>query len=405
MAGPQAPYTEAECAHVKAFIDSGGGSCLVLFAEGGEAQLNTNVNFVLEEFGMSVNADCVVRTQYYKYLHPKECMIGGGIVCTPIWRELLAQPHATRIPFAFGAEQDQLHFVYPFGATLTVTAPANVLCTTGAVAYPFNRPLVGFYQQQHSAAAAGSGNRGGRLLVVGSGHMFHDRYVAAEQTNMLLFEYFVRLLSDLPAAGVSSSNGPQFTMYDFSDEAVVTVDGSDGGGLVPDTTNLAEQPKMSLLESVDCDIPADFKKMFNMRLHSISNDLVPLMMALHRQLNVQYEPLKIIKPQFEIPLPALQLAVFQPVFSDLAMPGLELFDLDESFSSERMQVAQLSNRYLRVSDELRSMPNSRELEYFVLECGRILGIPTTDGTGKLSGKEVLHRMSVKISKYKKLDRD
>lgn len=395
LAAPRAPYTEAECAYMKSFIESG-GSCLVLFAEGGESQLNTNVNFVLEEFGMSVNADCVVRTQYYKYLHPKECMIGGGIVCTPIWRELLAQTHSTRVPFAFSAEQDQLHFVYPFGATLTVTAPAHVLCTTGAVAYPFNRPLVGFYQ--HSSGS----NKNGRLLVVGSGHMFHDRYIAAEQTNSLLFEYLVRLLAVSPSA----SDGPKFTMFDFSDaDDMPMVDDTDGGGLVPDTPTLAEQPKMALLESVDCDIPADFKKLFNMRLHSINNNLVPQMIALHRQLNVPYDSLKIIKPQFEIPLPALQLAVFQPVFSDTPIPGLELFDLDESFSSERAQVAQLSNRYLRISEEKRSMPNGRELEYFVLECGRILGIPTADGPIQLSAKEVLHRMSVNISKYKKLDRE
>lgn len=66
---------------------------------------------------------------------------------------------------------------------------------------------------------------------------------------------------------------------------------------------------MCLLESIDCDIPADFKKMFNMRLHSINNDLLPNVIELYKQLGVQYEPLKIIKPQFEIPLPPLQLAV------------------------------------------------------------------------------------------------
>lgn len=67
--------------------------------------------------------------------------------------------------------------------------------------------------------------------------------------------------------------------------------------------------KMCLLESLDCDIPADFKKMFGMRLHSINNDLLPSVIDLYKQLGVQYEPLKIIKPQFEIPLPPLQLAV------------------------------------------------------------------------------------------------
>lgn len=381
LAGPQAPYTEAECAHMKAYIESG-GSVLVVLAEGGEPEFNTNINFLLEDFGMSVNADSVVRTQYYKYFHPKECMIGGGIVCEPMWRHLLQQPGSSRIPFEFTDEKDQLHFVYPFGATLTVKAPSNVLVTTGAVVYPFHRPVVGYYRHA---------SNNGRLLAIGSGHMFHDKYMV-EETNALMWEYFVRLLGD--------ADRTPYTLYDFSE----TETAGDGDGLVPDTIHLAEQPKMCLLESIDCDIPADFKKMFDMRLHSINNDLVPQMIALHRQLGVQYAPLKIIKPQFEIPLPALQLAVFPPVFSDLASPGLELFDLDESFSSERAQVTQLANKCLSIAEEARSAVNARELEYFLLECGRILGV-TAEGQPQRTGKEVLYEMCVKIAKYKKLDRE
>lgn len=79
--------------------------------------------------------------------------------------------------------------------------------------------------------------------------------------------------------------------------------------LIPDTIFLAEQPKLCLPESMDCDIPADFKEMFDMRLHSINNDLLPEVIACYDQVNVKYEPLKLIKPQFEIPLPPVQLAV------------------------------------------------------------------------------------------------
>lgn len=282
LAGPQAPFTDTECTHLKAYIEAG-GSAMVLLGEGGETAFNTNINFLLEDFGISVNGDSVVRTQYYKYFHPKECMIGGGIVCEPMWRHMLRQPAVSRIPFEFSAEKDQLHFVYPFGATLSVAPPSNVLATTGAVVYPFHRPVIGYCRTASN----------GRLIVAGSGHAFHDKYMA-EETNGLLFEYLVRLLSDEELL---------FSTYDFSEADV-----SDGA-LVPDTIHLAEQPKMCLLESIDCDIPSDFKKMFDMRLHAINNDLVPQMVALHRQLDVQYEPLKIIKPQFEIPLPALQLAV------------------------------------------------------------------------------------------------
>ena len=48
--------------------------------EGGEAKLNTNINYLLEQFGISCNSDSVVRTSYYKYLHPKETYISHGVL-------------------------------------------------------------------------------------------------------------------------------------------------------------------------------------------------------------------------------------------------------------------------------------------------------------------------------------
>ena len=34
-------------------------------------RFGTNINFLLEEYGIMVNSDAVVRTNYYKYFHPK----------------------------------------------------------------------------------------------------------------------------------------------------------------------------------------------------------------------------------------------------------------------------------------------------------------------------------------------
>ena len=53
---------------------------MFLLGEGGEAKCGTNVNFLLEQFGMSVCADSVVRTVYHKYLHPKQVYIANGIL-------------------------------------------------------------------------------------------------------------------------------------------------------------------------------------------------------------------------------------------------------------------------------------------------------------------------------------
>jgi intraflagellar transport protein 52 len=48
--------------------------------EGGEQKLQTNINAMLEQLGISVNADSVIRKTFYKYLHPKEAYISNGIL-------------------------------------------------------------------------------------------------------------------------------------------------------------------------------------------------------------------------------------------------------------------------------------------------------------------------------------
>ncbi len=72
-----------------------------------------------------------------------------------------------------------------------------------------------------------------------------------------------------------------------------------------------------------------------MNLFKFDNDLVPEALELYERLNVKHDALTIIPPQFETPLPPLQLAVFDPLLKDFSPPSLELFDLDEQFASEK----------------------------------------------------------------------
>lgn len=48
--------------------------------EGGEQKQGTNINYLLEQMGIMVNTDTVIRKTYYKYLHPKEAFIANGIL-------------------------------------------------------------------------------------------------------------------------------------------------------------------------------------------------------------------------------------------------------------------------------------------------------------------------------------
>lgn len=55
-----------------------GGSVFISMAEGGENKAQTNINAMLEQIGISVNSDSVIRKSFYKYLHPKEAFVGNG---------------------------------------------------------------------------------------------------------------------------------------------------------------------------------------------------------------------------------------------------------------------------------------------------------------------------------------
>ena len=80
-------------------------------------------------------------------------------------------------------------------------------------------------------------------------------------------------------------------------------------------------------------------------------------------MGVKHEQLRLITPQFETPLPPLQAAVFPPTFHELPNPQLELFDLDEAFSSEKSRLAQITNK---CTDD--------DIEYYVREAADILGM-------------------------------
>lgn len=181
LAGPQQKFNEIELESMKDFVNAG-GSLMVLLAESGENAFDTNINFLLEEFGMNINADSVVRQHYYKYFHPKEAVLNGCVVCENMNNELLKVIKKSGVPSMMDEKFD-IELVYPFGATINVISPSNTLITTSTIAYPFNRPVCGYF----------SNDNGGQILAIGSGHVFTDKYIVNEH-NMYFWDYFITLL-------------------------------------------------------------------------------------------------------------------------------------------------------------------------------------------------------------------
>lgn len=64
-----------------------------------------------------------------------------------------------------------------------------------------SRPLAGYYVNE----------QGGKILAIGSGYMWHDKYLQSDKTNDALLEYFIQLLG---------GNEIQYSHLDFNDVEV-----------------------------------------------------------------------------------------------------------------------------------------------------------------------------------------
>ncbi|RKP17870.1 hypothetical protein ROZALSC1DRAFT_30374, partial [Rozella allomycis CSF55] len=345
-----------------AFIDHG-GALLYLGTEGTE---KSNFNYFLEEFGISVNSDSVTRTSYFKYFHPKENFISNGIINREINRiagkqpksmtenenVLDALPSANRIGRQSFSNHD-LTMVYPFGSTINVDKPSVPIISTGSASYPTNRPIGAVYHQYGK----------GKIVVLGSCHIFSDQYLDKEE-NGKLFDAIIKFLFD----------GNIKFRIEVDHLCLDSIDADDPDvsdyHYVPDIFSHSEQIKCCIQESEEP--PKDFRKMFDKSLFKFDMNLFPKVLKAHEVLKVKPVPLTLIEPQFELPLPEFEPAVFPPTFRSLPPPPLELFDLDEEFATNEEKLAKLANKC-----------SSDDIDYFIKEAGKIFGFYNDDSFGIL----------------------
>ncbi|CAH8873509.1 unnamed protein product [Trichobilharzia szidati] len=361
--GATEKFSATEFNALKKYIENG-GSLLVLMGENGETKYTTNINFLLEQFGIMVNSDTVLRTSYFKYYHPKEALIPNGILNRAI-------AEAAGKSFVVNTQEDVSHkqalqFLYPYGATLNVAKPAVALLSSGSVAFPLNRPVL--------ATCKLSSNKGGTLAVVGSTAMFTDAYINKED-NFKIFEFLFRYLT---------SDSIKLNSIDAEDPEIETY------YQVPDITSLASSLKSCLQDSDE--LPQNSNSYFDQGLFSMDTGLVPKAIQAYEKLHVKHEPLSLITPQFETPLPPVQPAVFPPNFREPGPPALELFDLDEQFSTAKARLAQVTNKC-----------NEEDLEYYIHECGNILGVSQKLPADKQTSRVILEVIFNELVEFKKLN--
>uniref|UniRef100_A0A8C1RX38 Intraflagellar transport protein 52 homolog n=1 Tax=Cyprinus carpio TaxID=7962 RepID=A0A8C1RX38_CYPCA len=362
-AGPREKFTAAELEVLKQYLDSGGG-LLVMLGEGGEMKYDTNINFLLEEFGIMVNNDAVIRNVYYKYFHPKEALVSNGVLNREISRAAGKVVTGVIDEENTGNNSQALTFVYPYGATLNVMKPAVAVLSTGSVCFPLNRPVLAFHQVKNA----------GKLAALGSCHMFSDQYLDKEENSKIMDVVFQWLTTDSIPLNQIDAEDPEITDYT----------------MLPDTGSLSERLRVCLQEGDEN--PRDFTSLFDMSLLKLHTNTLPSVAS--KQLYVKHEALQLITPQFETPLPPLQPAVFQPAFRDLPPPMLDLFDLDETFSSEKVRLAQLSNK---CTDD--------DLEFYVRKCGDILGVTGKLDKDKRDAKHILEHIFFQVVEFKKINQE
>uniref|UniRef100_A0A8C9ZAR7 Intraflagellar transport 52 homolog (Chlamydomonas) n=2 Tax=Sander lucioperca TaxID=283035 RepID=A0A8C9ZAR7_SANLU len=347
-AGPREKFTASELEVLKHYLD-GGGNVLVMLGEGGEMKYDTNINFLLEEFGIMVNNEALVSNGV---LNREISRAAGKVVTGNIEDENV------------GNNAQALTFVYPYGATLSVMKPAVAVLSTGSVCFPLNRPVLAFHR----------GKEAGKLAVLGSCHMFSDQYIDKEENSKIMDVVLQWLMADNIQLNQIDAEDPEITDYT----------------MLPDTGCLSEQLRVCLQEGDEN--PRDFTSLFDMSLFNLSTDTLPQVISAYMQLNVKIEPLQLITPQFETPLPQLQPAVFPPALSDLPPPMLDLFDLDETFSSEKVRLAQLTNK---CTDD--------DLEFYVRKCGEILGVTPKLHKDQRDAKHILEHIFFQVVEFKKLN--
>nr|XP_005986801.1 PREDICTED: intraflagellar transport protein 52 homolog [Latimeria chalumnae] len=370
-AGPREKFTAAEFEALKKYLE-GGGDILVMLGEGGESKYDTNINFLLEEYGIMVNNDAVVRNAYYKYFQPKEALISNGVLNREISRAAGKTVPGIIDEDSSGNNSQALSFVYPFGATLNVMKPAVAILSTGSVCFPLNRPILAFYQSK---------NQGGKLAVLGSCHMFSDQYLDKEENSKIMDVVIQWLTTNDILLNQIDAEDPEVrdrhavsTSQKLSQLVLLCM--KPGDWIWKDFTSLVDQYVLSIVLSCFC-----------------SSSLWSTFRA-YEQLNVKHEPLQLIQPQFETPLPILQPAVFPPTFRELSPPTLDLFDLDEIFSSEKVRLAQLTNK---CSDD--------DLEFYIRKCGDILGVTNKLPKDGRDAKHILEYIFFQVVEFKKLNQE
>lgn len=358
-------FTTQEFDAIKQYI-SEGGNILVLLDDGGT---ESNLNFLLEQYGISYNKDSLIRTVYRKYFHPKEVLLTSEQVYTNKGFAQLFDFETNSVP----------PLVYPYGCTLNTARPGTVLLSSGKLCYPVNRPIISAYENFKD-------KNEGRICVLGSSRVFTDEYFSKEDNEKLALTLISWLMKEKDALQIDPTSAiePDIDDYNF----------------IPSTEALSNTVLGCIEESEE--ISNDLHEIVGSTSSScfgFNLDQVPLVLRAHETLNVKREKLDLIKPEFETPYPNLKPATFDVIFPEPEELVLEKFDLDTEFASPEIRMSQVMRKC-----------TDNDLEFFIKQVGDILNITKDienenkykkeEFYGEFGAKIILHQVVKTLIKSK-----
>lgn len=344
-----------------------------------------NLNTFLLEYGIKFETDTVVRTSFFKYLHPKHVFIDDGTLhptfqsfkntrfdrfssidskASPASSKTNHQQYDLDDSLDDESDEENLTIVYPNGSTLEVNPPSLPILSSGAVSFPANRPIGAIWDASTMKAISGQ-RQYGKLLVIGSSDMFADEWLEKEE-NTHIFNTLIHFLAQ-------NDNAVTFDRSRSMKDTRV-----DEPKTVPDIEALSERLRSCLQRNEP--LPQDLSSLLCSDMLAFDTNLIPDVIDLYNSLNVKKETLTLIPPEFELPVPPLKPAVFHPKMKELPSPALDKFDLDEEFAESSVRLAHLTNT---CTDE--------DCEYYVQEAGSVVGL--LDGTEtEFDAKDILHNL-------------
>lgn len=179
ISGPRQFYKQKEIEAIKKYLEDG-GSLYIALGEGGNEKNNTNLNELLEDYGISFASDSVVRTSYSKYLHPKECYIEEGKFHDEFSKTIKSGNKKKKMmtnddlldTVDEEGNDDSIKVVFPYGCSLNLKSnKISTVFNSGLISYPLKRPLM---------AAQTSLSKKGKIIVVGSERIAEDEYLFKE---------------------------------------------------------------------------------------------------------------------------------------------------------------------------------------------------------------------------------